>query len=100
TCGSWRVPFLGNGEAERIPGIQVGDGYFQIMRGTPLLGRVFLPEEQQEGKDMVIVLGFGLWQRRFGGDPKIVGQQVNLGGKTYTIVGLMPAAFHSLPVSL
>jgi len=100
TYGSWSATFLGNGEAERVPGIQVGDSYFQIMKGTPLLGRVFLPDEQQEGKDMVIVLSYGLWQRRFGGDPKIVGQQVNLGGRTYTIVGVMPADFHSLPVSL
>src|SRR5262249_36441807 len=100
TYGSWSATFLGNGEAERAPGIQVGDGYFQIMKGTPLLGRVFRPEEQQEGKDMVIVLSYGLWQRRFGGDPKIVGQQVPLGGRNYTIVGVMPADFHSLPSSL
>src|SRR5262249_40980508 len=100
TYGNWSATFLGTGEAERIPGIQVGDGYFQIMKGTPLLGRVFLPEEQQEGKDLVIVLSYGLWQRRFGGDPKIVGQQAPLGGKTYTIVGVMSADFHSLPVSL
>src|SRR5262249_8758406 len=100
TYGSWSATFLGNGEAERAPGIQVGDGYFQIMKGTPLLGRVFRPEEQQEGKDMVIVLSYGLWQRRFAGDSKIVGQQVNLGGKTYTIVGVMPADLRSLPSSL
>jgi len=100
TYGNWSATFLGSGEPERIPGIQVGDGYFQIMRGAPLLGRVFLPEEQQDGKDRVIVLGYGLWQRRFGGDPQIVGQQVNLSGKPYTIVGVMPPEFSSLPSSL
>ncbi|HWT02796.1 MAG TPA: ABC transporter permease [Pyrinomonadaceae bacterium] len=100
TYGNWSATLLGRGEPERIPGTQVGDGYFQIMGGTPLLGRVFSPEEQQEGKDFVVVLGHGLWQRRFGGDPAIVGQQVNLSGKPYTVVGVMPADFRPLPVSL
>jgi putative ABC transport system permease protein len=100
TYSGWSATFLGNGEPERIPGIQVGDGYFQLMRGTPLLGRAFLPEEQQDGKDQVIVLGYALWQRRFGGDPHIVGQKVNLGGRPYTIVGVMPADFRPLPSSL
>ena len=100
TYGNWSATLLGRGEPERIQGTQVGDGYFQILRGTPLLGRVFLPEEQEEGKDFVVVLGYGLWQRRFGGDPAIVGQQVNLSGRPYTIVGVMPADFQALPVSL
>jgi putative ABC transport system permease protein len=100
TYASWSATLLNSGEPERIQGMQVGDGYFSIMRGTPLLGRVFLSEEQEDGKDMVIVLGYGLWQRRFGGDPDIVGRKVNLGGKPYTIVGVMPADFRSLPSSL
>ncbi len=100
TYGNWSATFLGDGEPERIPGIQVGDGFFQIIKGRPLLGRVFLPEEQQEGKDFVIVLGYSLWQRRFGGDPFVVGHKVNLSGKPYTIVGVMPADFHPLPPGL
>src|SRR5262245_14439878 len=100
TYGNWNATFLGIGEVERIPGIQVGDGYFQIMKGKPLIGRVFLPEEQQDGKDRALVLGYGLWQRRFGGDREIVGKQVNLGGRAYTVVGVMPADFHPLPVGL
>src|SRR5262249_23643443 len=98
--GDWSATFLGSGEPERVSGIQVGDGFFQIMKGTPLLGRVFTPEEQEDGKDFVIVLGYGLWQRRFSGDPNIVGQQVNLSGKPYTIVGVMPKDFQTLPNSL
>ena len=100
TYGGWSATLLGRGEPERIPGTQVGDGYFQILGGTPLLGRVFSPEEQQEGKDFVVVLGHGLWQRRFGGDPAIVGRQVNLSGKPYTVVGVMPPDFRPLPASL
>src|SRR5215510_8342609 len=66
TYSGWNPVMSGIGEAERIPGIQVGDGFFKIMKGDPLLGRVFTPEEQEDGKDFVIVLGHGLWQRRFG----------------------------------
>ena len=100
TYGNWGATWAGNGDAERIPGIQVGDGYFQIMKGAPMLGRVFLPEEQEDGKDLVVVLSYGLWQRRFGGDPGIVSKQAILNGKPYTIVGVMPADFHPLPISL
>ena len=100
TYGNWSATFLDGGEPERIAGVQVGDGFFQIMKGTPLLGRTFLPEEQEDGKDNVIVLDYGLWQRRFGGDPNVVGQKVSLSGKPYTVVGVMPADFHTLPLSL
>jgi len=100
TFGNWSATLLSDGEPERINGIQVGDGYFSVLQGQPLLGRVFLPEEQEEGRDFVLVLGHGLWQRRFGGDPQIIGRQVNLTGKPYTIVGVMPAEFQSLPTSL
>jgi putative ABC transport system permease protein len=91
---------MGEGEPERIQGMQVGDGYFSIMRGSPLLGRVFMPEEQQEGNDFVIILGHALWQRRFGGDPNIVGKKVILSGRPYTVVGVMPREFLPLPRTL
>lgn len=100
TYSNWSATLLGEGESERIPGIQVGDGYFSIMKATPLLGRTFLPEEQQEGKDFVIVLGYGLWQRRFGGDPNVIGRKINLSGRPYIVVGVLPADFQPLPTSL
>ena len=100
TYGGWSATLLGEGEAERIQGLQVGDGYFSIMKATPLIGRVFLPEEQEDGKDQVIVLGYGLWQRRFAGDPNVVGQKINLSGKPYEVVGVLPAEFQPLPKSL
>src|ERR671920_2390590 len=100
TFGDWSATFLGAGEPERVPGTQVGDGFFRVMRGTPMLGRVFLPEEQEEGRDNVIVLGHGLWQRRFGSDPSVVGRSVSLGGRPYTVVGVMPEEFRPLPLNL
>src|SRR5919112_2994601 len=100
TFGDWSATFLSAGEPERVPGTQVGEGFFRVMRGTPLLGRTFLPEEQEDGKDNVVVLGYGLWQRRFGGDPSVVGRAINLGGRPYTVVGVMGEEFGALPPSL
>src|SRR5215210_2699763 len=93
----WMPALTGSGEPERIPAMQVGDRYFQLLQAKPLLGRAFLPEEQQEGKDFVVVLSHGLWQRRFGGDPGIVGKTLTLNSKPYAVVGVMPPDFHSLP---
>ena len=96
----WYPIMSGDSAAERMPAIQVGDGFFKIMKGKPLLGRVFTPEEQEDGKDRVIVLGYGLWQRRFGGDPTVIGRSISLNSRPYTIVGVMGPDFHPLPSTL
>ena len=70
------------------------------MKGEPILGRVFTAEEQQDGRDFSIVLSYGLWQRRYGGDPKIIGRTISLSSQSYTIVGVMGADFHPLPATL
>ena len=101
TYTGWNPIMSGNGgSAERVPAIQVGDGYFRVMKGAPMLGRVFTAEEQQEGKDFVIVLSYGLWQRRFGSDVSIVGKKVLLNSRPYTIVGVMSRDFRALPPTL
>ena len=97
---AWNPIVSGDSEAERVPAIQVGDGFFKVMRGTPLLGRVFTPEEQTQGKDFVIVLGYGLWQRRYNSDPSIVGKTILLNSRPYTVVGVMGPDFQPLPPSL
>lgn len=93
----WSATFTGNGDPARIPGVQLGDGYFGLMGAQPMLGRDFLPEEQIDGKDQVIILTYELWQSRFGGDPQIVGKQVSLSGKQYTVVGVAGKNFPMLP---
>jgi putative ABC transport system permease protein len=100
TYQSYRPIMSGIGEAERIPGMGVGDGYFKIMRIEPILGRAFTSEEQIDGQDMVVILSYGLWQHRFGGDPNVVGKSVLLNSRPHTIVGVMPAELHSLPTTL
>src|SRR5499427_827479 len=94
-------PILSGGnEPERVAAMQVSDGYFALMEKPPLLGRALLPEDQQAGKDQVVVLSYGLWQSRFSQDPKIIGQTISLDSRAYEVVGVMPSEFHSLPASL
>ena len=86
-----------NGEPERVLGAAVSADYFPLLRVKPVLGRVFTRDEDKLGAPQVIVISYGLWQRRFGGDPNIIGREVNIGGKT-TVVGVMPAGFQ-FPIS-
>ena len=82
------------GTNERIWGYIVSGNYFDVLGVPPMLGRGFLPEEDQTpGAHAVAVLGYGCWQRRFGADLNIVGQSVALNGRTFTIVGVMPKGF-------
>jgi putative ABC transport system permease protein len=96
----FRPVLTGAGEPERIFGAQVGDGFFDVMQVQPLLGRFFTPEEQVDGKDYVALLGYALWQKRFAGDPNIVGKTITLSARPYTVIGVLPADFHSLPGGL
>jgi putative ABC transport system permease protein len=83
----------GRGEPEPLRGATVASGFFSMLGVPPALGRVLLDEENLPGHEKVAVLGHGLWQRRFGGDPAVVGQTVALNGATYTVVGVMPRGF-------
>jgi predicted permease len=83
----------GGGEPERITGLRMSPGGLALLRARPLLGRVFATDEDQPGKDRVVVLAEGLWRRRFGGDPALVGREVRLNGEPYTVVGVLPRGF-------
>jgi len=85
------------GDPERVLGAAVTADYFPLLRVKPVLGRVFTREEDKPGAPDVILLSHGLWQRRFGGDPNIIGREVDLGGKT-TVIGIMPPGFQ-YPIS-
>ncbi len=80
----------GGGEPERIIGATVTANFFQALGVKPVQGRAFLPDEEQPGRDRVAIISRGLWQRRFGGDPDIVGKTVTLDGRNHTIVGITP----------
>ena len=98
--GSWSATFIGGGDPARVPGMLVGDGYFRLMGAKPFLGRDFLPEEQIDGKDYEIILSYGFWQQRFAGDRSVVGKQIDVSGRPYTVVGVMPQDFSMLPATL
>src|SRR5262245_44896255 len=83
----------GVGEPERVRNSEVTAGFFRMLGREAALGRTFLPEEEQAGRGQVAVLGYGLWQRRFGADPKIVGATILLDENAYTVIGVMPEKF-------
>ena len=82
----------GEGEPERLFGAQVSAGFFETLGTRLLVGRPFTPEEDAAGAGGSVVLSEGLWRRRFGSDPAVVGQSMTINGNPYTIVGVAPAA--------
>jgi putative ABC transport system permease protein len=85
--------FTGGGEPERLEGMRVSASYFNVLGVSAALGRTFLPGEDQLGHDQVVILTDGLWQRRFGSNPKVVGENVRLNGDSYKVVGVMPKGY-------
>ena len=81
---------------ERIVGLRATASWFEVFRVAPVAGRVFGADEDQPGRHHVAVIAHGLWQRRFGGRADAVGQTLRLNGESYTIVGIMPAAFAAI----
>ncbi|SRR6266568_226142 len=83
----------GEGEPEWLEGMRVSSSYFDVLGVSAALGRTFLPGEDQLGHDQVVILSDGLWQRRFGSNPKVVGKAVRLNGDSYKVVGVMPKGY-------
>jgi putative ABC transport system permease protein len=85
--------YTGGAEPERISGARVASSFFAVMGVTPTMGRTFLPEDDVVGKAGVVVLGYGLWTRRFGSDPQVLGKSLTLDGQSYRVVGVMQDGF-------
>jgi putative ABC transport system permease protein len=85
---------IGTDDPERLRALNVTEGFFAMLGAQPQLGRDFLAEEDQVGHNNVVILSYGLWQRRFSGDPKILNQTITLNRQAYTVIGVMPATFH------
>ncbi|HZF12914.1 MAG TPA: ABC transporter permease [Thermoanaerobaculia bacterium] len=83
----------GNGRPEQISGQLVSARYFQTLGVRPVLGRTFLPEEDRVARP-VVILGHGLWRRRFGSDPHILGRPIRLNGRELVVVGVAPGGFY------
>jgi putative ABC transport system permease protein len=82
-----------NADPERIEGASLTPEMFSVLKVAPFKGRVFLPEEAQEGSDGVVMLSYGLWQRRFAGDAGLIGRRISINGRELTVIGVMPPGF-------
>jgi putative ABC transport system permease protein len=83
----------GGGRPERVRRLLVSSGYFRVLHATPVLGRVFRADEDRPTPPSAVVISHGLWQRRFGGAADAIGRTVEIGGATFTVIGVMRAGF-------
>ncbi len=94
---AWGGTLGGGDRPERVSGLQVSANLLDVLGVPALHGRTFVEGEDQPGRDRVAVLSYGLWQRRFGADPAIVGRDISVDGQSYSVVGVMPATFRFAP---
>jgi len=83
----------GTSEPLQLQGFEVSPEIFPLLGGVPLIGRNFSAEETQPGHDGVVILSYGLWQRAFGGERKVLGSKITLDGQPYIVAGVMPRDF-------
>jgi putative ABC transport system permease protein len=93
TTTGWSANLTGTGEPERLQAAKVSFNYFSTLGTEPAQGRAFIEDEDKPGNNRVVVLSHGLWARRFGADPNLVGSTITLDGQSYNVIGIMPADF-------
>jgi putative ABC transport system permease protein len=94
---SWNLTMTGQGQPEQLNVLQTSAEMFHVLGVDAALGRTYTAGEDQPGREHVVVISHGFWQRRFGGSPDVVGRQVTLDGEPYTVVGVMPPDFQFAP---
>src|SRR5215467_4883909 len=87
---SWGANLRGPNETERLQGIKISPGALRELGVVAAAGRVFTPDDEKTDNAHVVVLSYGVWQRRFGRDPRIIGSTQILNGDSYTVVGVLP----------
>jgi predicted permease len=90
---AWPYTITSNGDAEQVKGARVTPSMFTVVGVRPYLGRAFTSADAEPGAPKVAILGYALWQRRFGGAASVLNQPIQLGGESFTIVGIMPDGF-------
>ncbi|HTG14528.1 MAG TPA: ABC transporter permease, partial [Blastocatellia bacterium] len=93
----WTPNLTGRDRPEHLDALQLTADMFHLLGVNPSLGRTFIAGEDQPGNEHVVILGHRLWERRFGGDAAVVGQQITLDGESYTVIGVMPPNFQFAP---
>ncbi|MDQ2767545.1 MAG: ABC transporter permease, partial [Gemmatimonadota bacterium] len=91
--GDWQPTLSDNGDPERMQGDRVSWTYFRTLGVQPLLGRDFIESEDLPANNQVVILSYGLWQRRYGGQASIIGHMISIDDRPMTVVGVMPASF-------
>jgi putative ABC transport system permease protein len=89
----WSGSLVGEETTERLPGMRVSGNLFEMLGVSAAVGRTLLPSDDTPGNEKVVVLSHGLWQRRFAGEPGVVGRPITLNGEAYTVVGVLPRDF-------
>src|SRR4029453_14875565 len=92
--GGSALTLTGAGEPVQLQGTRVSSGYFEVVGVQPLIGRPFLAEEYEVGKEQVVILGHALWRQRFGSDNSILNKTITLDDQPYTVVGVMPPGLY------
>jgi putative ABC transport system permease protein len=87
------VNLTGDREPQKVQAFQISANFFGLLGVHPRLGRVFLPEEEEIGKEQEIILGHALWEQRYASDPHIVGKNIKVDGKGFTVIGVMAEGF-------
>ncbi|MDE3168224.1 MAG: ABC transporter permease [Acidobacteriota bacterium] len=83
----------GAGQPEQLRGVTVSAGWLRMFGAAPMIGRDFTAEEEQHGRDQVVLIGESLWRRRFRSDPAIAGRKILLDGKPFDVAGVVPASY-------
>jgi len=91
--GDWQPTLFEGNEMERLQGLRVSSTYFRTLGVQPAIGRDFRADEDVPGAQRVVIISHALWQRRFGGDPSVVGKPISIGGTLMPVVGVMPEGF-------
>jgi putative ABC transport system permease protein len=94
---SWNPTLTGAGEAEELTGLRVSASLFSTLGIRPIVGTAFAREDESRSAEPKVLIGEGMWRRRFGAQPDIVGRRLTLSGVTFTIVGVAPGAFRMRP---
>jgi putative ABC transport system permease protein len=96
---SMTANLIGTDKPELVDAMKASQNYFKLFGANPILGRTFTSEEDRSGGAHVFMMSYGLWQRRFGGDPSILGKAVTIGGVPYEVVGVLSPSFTPYPPS-
>ena len=94
--GDWQPTLFGEHDSERVSGQRVSWEYFRVLGVRPGFGRDFLATDDTPETNNVVILSHGLWSRRFGADPRVVGTTIDINGVKRTVVGVMPASFQNV----